>query len=579
MSSIWERIKEHKVAQWSLAYAAAAYTVLHGTEMVSNALEWPHVFVRLVTLLLILGLPLVITIAWYHGHRAQRRVSGTELTIITVLLAVIGTALWRFVPRHEGQAEPKAGTTAQTASAVVPRASTPHNERTIAVLPFLDLSEKRDQEYFADGMAEEILNLLVKIPELKVIGRTSSFQFKGKTDDLRKIGTTLGTTYVVEGSVRRSGDHARVTAQLVDTRDGSHRWSETYDRDIGDVLKVQGEIAAALVRALQLEVAPSILSRMQSSPRSSEAYELYLRGLHGVNRFDQRGFEEAVADFRHALELDPSFASAAEMLADIFAAQASWGYVPMQQGWEQARKAAQAALKLDSQSARAHATLGDVHLEYDWDWSAAHLELKTAVDLAPHDPNVLVTAATERLAVGHYGEALRLLDAAATADPLSAHVHNIAAWVYLRTGRYADAVRVSRRVVEISPTFAWGYADLALSLILDGKPAEALAEIQNEPDPVAQLVGLAEVYTVLHRRKDADAALERLAADHAADSGLFLAVIYALRGQKDQAFAWLDKAYAQKDANLWHVKGQPLLDSLETDLRYKAFLRKMNLPE
>ena len=228
-------------------------------------------------------------------------------------------------------------------------------EKSIAVLPFADMSEKKDQEYFGDGMAEEILNLLVKIPELKVIGRTSSFRFKGKADDLRTIGATLGAAYVVQGSVRRSGDRVRVTAQLFDTRDGAHRWSETYDRDASDVLKVQDEIAASLVRALQLEATASGHLQAQASLRSGEAHDIYLRGLHALDRRDQHGFEEAAADFRHALELDPKYLPAAEALALALRDLADDGFVPAQSG---RRGSAQARLQV---GARPRDTWQHVH--------------------------------------------------------------------------------------------------------------------------------------------------------------------------------------------------------------------------
>ena len=184
-SSVWARLKQHKVAQWTLAYAAAAYALLHGTEMVSNALEWPHLIARVLTLVLLLGLPLVATLAWYHGHRGKQRMSRAELAIIAVLLMISGTLLWHFARPTPEHAIAKIDSAAPTTSLAIAPAPSVIPEKSIAVLPFLDLSEKKDQEYFADGMAEEILNLLVTIPELKVIGRTSSFQFKGKTDDGR----------------------------------------------------------------------------------------------------------------------------------------------------------------------------------------------------------------------------------------------------------------------------------------------------------------------------------------------------------------------------------------------------------
>jgi adenylate cyclase len=471
------------------------------------------------------------------------------------------------------RAEPQTSATARAR----PQSTTP--EKSIAVLPFLDLSEKHDQEYFSDGMAEEVLNLLTTIPKLKVIGSTSSFQFKAKARDLREIGKQLGVVYVVTGSVRRSNDHIRVTAQLIDTGDATQRWSETYDRDASDVLKVQGEVAAGLVRALQLEVAPPILAQSRLSLRNSEAYDLYLRGLHASNRFDQRGFELAIADFRRALELDPSFAPAAEALAQTLDSMTDWGFLAPNTGWQQARTVAQGALKLNDKSAIAHAILGDVSTKYDWDWPAAARELKTAVALAPSDPTVLTYAALGRLAVGQWSEGLRLLDSASAADPLDADVHEVTGWFYVRLGRLADAESAYRRALEISPTYQWGHYYLGVALLIEGKPETALEEMKAEAEEQERLFGLALVYHALHRIKDADATLARLEASYAVNDALEIAEIYAFRGQKEQAFVWLDRAYTQKDSNLYYIKGDPLLKNVEADPRYKAFLRKMNLPD
>jgi TolB-like protein/predicted Zn-dependent protease len=458
-------------------------------------------------------------------------------------------------------------------------AQRPVTERSIAVLPFVDLSEKHDQEYFADGMAEEIIDLLVKIPELKVIGRTSSFQFKGKTDDLRKIGATLGAAYVVEGSVRRSGDHIRVTAQLIDARDGAHRWSETYDRDARDVIKVQGEIASSLVRELQLEVTSALNLQERSVPVNEEAYDSYLRGQHALNRFDQQGFEEAAADYRRALKADPSFAPAADGLALSLANLADWGLVAPEVGWEQARATAKAALKLNSNSPLGHTILGSIYTFYDWNWPAAHREFDTAVALAPNSSTVLVRAARERLAVGDWSEARSYVDTASTADPLDATAFLVRAWTYARIGRLDEAERAARRIVQIAPNFETGHYNLGVVLLIEGKAAEALSEMQLENLPSARLSGLALVYHAVHRIKDSDQALARLVADNDVNIAMSLAEVYAYRGERDKAFAWLDMAFKQKDAFLWFIKADPLLKNLESDPSYKAFLHKMNLPE
>jgi TolB-like protein len=543
-------------------------------QMAREAFEWPAKVSRITLLVLLLCTPIAATLAWYHGHRARQRISATELSILTVLLLIAGTLLWVYAGSRHGESVP----TTRTAATLVTSQSSAPPPHSIAVLPFVDMSEKHDQEYFGDGMAEEIIDLLVKIPELKVIGRTSSFRFKEKTDDLRKIGAALGAAYVVEGSVRRSGDHVRVTAQLIDTRDGAHRWSETYDRDASDVLKVQDDIATSLVRALQLEVAPSMYLQSRS-PLASEAYDAYLRGLHARDRFDEHGFNEAIADFRHALEIDPSFTPAAEGLAWALGYLAFDDYVPAQKGFEQARAAAESALKLDPRSAIAHTILAIVHIEYDWDWPAAEREVNTAMALAPNNAGALTAAAQEKVAVGQWGDAVRLTDAAITADPLDANIYIFRVYSYLRLGRLAEAESANRRMLGISPTYAWGHYFLAMVLLTEGNAQAAQAEIQKEAVLEARDVGLVIVYQALHRPKDAEAAFARLEAENKGRWPLGFAFAYAARGQRDQAFEWLERAYATKDVSLWAIKGHPFLKNLEQDPRYKAFLRKMNLPE
>jgi TolB-like protein/DNA-binding winged helix-turn-helix (wHTH) protein len=282
-------------------------------------------------------------------------------------------------------------------------------QKSIAILPFADLSEKQDQAYFADGMTEEIRNLLGTIPELRVIGRTSSFQFRDRGQDVRKIGAVLGAAYIVEGSVRRSGEQARVVAQLIDARDGTQRWSRTFDRNVVDILRVQQDIATAAARALQQEV---VIVSANGVMHNSEAYDHYLRGVHASDRFDRQGFEEGLAQFRRALELDPTMAAAAVALAETWSSMADWGFVDAADGWERTREAAEAALKLEPKSARAHAVLGNRYLEYEWNWPAARRELQIALELAPHDSTVLGQVAQERVVMGHPEEALQYIDSA-----------------------------------------------------------------------------------------------------------------------------------------------------------------------
>ncbi len=447
-------------------------------------------------------------------------------------------------------------------------------EKSIAVLPFVDMSEKKDQEYFADGMAEEILNLLVKIPDLKVIGRTSSFQFKGKADDLRHIGSSLGVAYVVEGSVRRSGEHVRVTAQLIDAHSGAHRWSETYDRGLGDVLALQSQIAISIARALQLAVGADDM-RPPRSLNNTEAYNLYLRGR---SAYDGAGdIPEAQSDFEQALALDPSFLRAAESLAWMYAYAGLTQELPSRLAWQRAKEGAQNALGIDANSAPAHAVLGLMHAEYEYDWTAADAEIKKALELSPRDPMTLDFASRLASHRGRYQEALLRIDASLAVDPLNPRTHRRKGFVLYFLGDDRGAEREYRRSLEIVPTFDWDHLLLTWILVARGDLEAALTESKAEPVSGARDQCLSIVYHALGRHAESDAALARLIKE-LPEWGSGVAIAYAYRGERDQAFKWLDNAYTSRDADLllW-IKGQPFLDSIRSDGRYTALLRKMNL--
>jgi TolB-like protein/Tfp pilus assembly protein PilF len=450
-------------------------------------------------------------------------------------------------------------------------------DKSIAVLPFVDMSEKKDQEYFGDGMAEEILDLLAKIPGLKVIGRTSSFQFKGQTQDLRAIGEKLGAHYILEGSVRKSGDQLRVTTQLIDSKDGTHLWSQTYDRDISNVLKMQDEIAIKVVRALEVEVTVSDLFS-HPSLRNAEAYTLYLRGEHAEGRWEPQGWEQAVSDYQRALELDPSFAYAAGSLAGVYMFGGLVGYMPPAVAFEKARHFAELAVKLDPNDAEAYGLLGGIHYQYDWDWVAADQDFKRALAIAPNDPNVLQPVAAFSLAMGRLDDALKLINAGLELEPLEPSNHFWLGSVQLRRGRPAEAEAAIRRTLEIAPTYTFGPYILGLVLLARNHPQAALEAFLKEPSDAGRLTGSAVAYFALGRKSDSDAALA-LRVKNYANFPLGIAKIYAFRGEYDEAFKWLDRAFEQKDALLYTVKGTTELDNLRSDPRYKAFLRKMNLPE
>jgi len=567
----WARIKRHKVVEWTLAYVAFGYALLHGIQMLREAFDWPLTVSRLTAVGLVLGAPVAVTLAWYHGHRARHRVSGQELSILIALLVVAGSVLW-WASRTGGTTHADS-TVAGDAMHSNPALS----EKSIALLPFVDMSEKRDQEYFADGMAEEILNVLAKIPGLQVIGRTSSFQFKGKNEDLRKIGIELGAAHLVQGSLRRSGDHIRINAQLIRSTDGLQEWSGSYERQVGDVLKMQQEIAVSLARALQLTVKEKSVSR--SETHNPEAYDLFLRGLHAFDQFDKGGLEEAANNFQQALALEPSFIRAAESLALTHFVQADNTYVPAANGFERARTDAKRLILMNPRSEMGHAILARIYTDYDWGWDAAQREAAEALAIAPRSVVGHYAAAAAENVLGQWDEAERHERAALSADPLYSDMHQLLGATLYGKGRFAEAETEYRRALQISPSYDYVHFQLTADLLALAQPDVALREIQLDSLDSDRLSGLAVVYHALGRKADSDSALRQLTQQNANSNPYQIALAHAYRGETDQAFDWLDRAYSQRDFELTLVKGEWLLKSVRGDPRYKAFLRKMNLPE
>jgi TolB-like protein/DNA-binding winged helix-turn-helix (wHTH) protein/Flp pilus assembly protein TadD len=496
---------------------------------------------------------------------------------IAAVTGLVGLAIRAVVVRTHGLPSSTTNVPVTVAPSLAGATPIPVSRYSIAVLPFVDMSQKMDQAYFADGMAEEIIDLLTKIPGLKVIGRTSSFRFS-KSDDLRTIGAQLGVAYLLEGSVRKSGDHIRVTAQLIDSRDGTHLFSETYDKDLTDVLKMQDEIAIALVRALPIDLETNDIV-FRPALRNPEAYTLYLQGLQASNRFDQEGMEQAVSDFERVIELDPSFAPAYLLLGNAYFILGAYGFMPPAIAFEKDRLANEQALTLDPSLALAHAQLGDIHRAYDWDWAAADRELKKALALAPADGNILFYAAVQSLGMGRWDEGLKQVNAALAIDPLNPSRYQILTFIQSSRGRLEEAEAAARRALELTPLAPFGHSFLGNVLLLRSRTDAALMEFSKETVDSARQGGLAMAYFALSRKAESDAALAQM-THHPTDHPFFIARVYAFRGEPNEALKWLDLAYAQKDSGgLPLIKGDPLFRKIEGDPRYKAFLKKMNLPE
>lgn len=498
--------------------------------------------------------------------------------LLFAAVTVIGAGYFA-VDRLVRSKRPAAGlqTSASTGEPGGPAQGAIH-DKSIAVLPFVDMSEKKDQEYFADGMAEEILDRLAKVPELKIIGRTSSFQFKGKNEDLRAIGNALAAAYVLEGSVRKVGDRVRVTAQLIDTQRGTHLWSNTYDRDFGDVLNLEEQIAGGIARALQVTI-DSYAARPARRLRNVEAYNLLLRGRLAIDRGDADALRESEEDFKQAVALDPELVEAEEGLADALVAQVANGYLPVHIGWENARVAAERTLRLDPNSAPAHALLGARFAFYAFDFPAADAELAKALALSPRNSSALAARARVALMRGRFDEARRLLNAAIAVDPLSPYYLQLLGVIHYLDGQLPEAEAALRKSIEVSPKYAASQFVLGQILLARGDRKAALSEMEKEMPDGGRDAGLAIVYHALAKHAESDAALAQLTRRQATDWPYGIAQAHAFRGERDAAFLWLERAYSQRDPDLQFVRSDPLLKNVAGDPRYKALLRKMNLIE
>src|SRR5882724_5396209 len=586
-----DELKRRNVGRVAILYLVVCWLILEPVHVIFHMLEVPVWANRLVIIIMALGFPAALIFAWAYEltpeglkpaaevdpHASIRAQTGQRLN--RAIIAVMAVALSYFVidkfwlSKHPG-AEP---TAAQVVPATVPAAAA-ISDKSIAVLPFTDMSEKKDQEYFADGIAEEVLDRLAKVPGLRIVGRASSFQFKGKNADPISIGAALGVAYLLEGSVRRDTGRVRVTAQLMEARTGSQRWADRFDSDVIDVLHVQDTIAAEIARALQIAVEVDTVPR--SSAKSPLALDVYLRGLHSYDRLTREGSETAVANFQQALTLDPTFAPAAIGIAKAYFFIGVAGWSPPKVAFERAREAAQLAQRLDPRSPSPHVWMAEIHTHYDWDWAGADRELQQAFALGPRETYGVQAATTLAAARGSWDEARQLAIEAIELDPLDAAAQGTPGFeIYLRCGRFAEAEQSFRRSLQIAPGWSSGQYFLGEALMLQGHHEAALAEFRKETPDDGQLEGSAMVHFATGRKSESDSQLAEAIRHNGTSWPSEIARVYAFRGEKDRAFEWLNRAYEMRDEDLYFIKGDPLFKNLEADPRYKAFLRKMNLPE
>jgi TolB-like protein/predicted Zn-dependent protease len=443
------------------------------------------------------------------------------------------------------------------------------------------MSVAKDQEYFSDGLSEQLINDLAKVSGLKVVGRPSAFQFRGKNEDLRDVGRKLGVANVLEGSVRREGNNVRITAELIKADDGVQLWSQTYDREIKDIFAVQDEIAQAATDALQVKLLGGNGQPVASTSRSTnpEAYQAYLQAQYFICRGASKGdLDKALAFTDMAIKLDETYAPAWALRATVQNMMATVSLTDVTEGFRNARDDAERAIALDPTSASAYVALATTQIFYDWDLDAASTCLTKAAALEPSNADVLQIRSRLSALLGNLDQALKLGEQAVALDPLDSTSRLQLGHVLYVASRYDEAQAELQKALGLNSQAVFVHATLGKVLIAERKPQQALAEIEKEPSEWGKLTGLTLAYHALRREQDSNAALAELIAKHHTDSAYQIAEVYAFRGESDKSFEWLERAYEQRDAGLPEVKTDPLLKNLRNDPRYAYFLKKMRLP-
>ncbi len=545
-----EQLKHRNVIRVGILYLLVCWLILDPVHVVFHMLEVPAWANRLVLVLMAVGFPAVLLFAWVYEitpeglkptvevepSRSIRKQTGQRLN--RAIFAVMAVALTYFVvdkfwPSQHITTEQPATPAASVALGTAP-AATAISDKSVAVLPFLDMSEKKDQEYFADGM---------------------------------------------EGSVRKYGNHLRVTAQLVRADSGYHLWSQTYDRDLHDVFEVQDEIANAVVQALQISLMGGPLTRQKGGTQNLEAYLLYLRAAKENSAYSAAALKEARKYAEQAIKLDPDFILAWTMLGFINVNLAQLRELPVRDGYERARELGQHALQLSPDLAEAHILLGYIHRTYDWDWAAAQSEARQGLALDPKVWYALQFNGQVAASIGDWDDAERYLRQVLVNDPLNPQTLWDLGTTLYRAGRFAAAETEYRKLIELVPDYAWARAYLAKTLLAEAKPEAALVMAEQEIDEANRLDMMPIVLQAAGRRAEADEALKALTSKFADSDAYYVAMNYAYRDDHDLALQWLERAYKQRDSGFVEIVGEPLFKNLAADPRYKAFLRKMNLPE
>lgn len=481
---------------------------------------------------------------------------------------------------------------AARAGAEAPRAVTiaadTQEAPSIAVLPFVSLSRDADNECFADGLAEELLNVLAKIRGLRVAARSSAFKFKGQPGNAADVGRALNVATLLEGSVRQAGARLRIAVRLVKVADGYQLWSQIYDRTLDDIFAVQDDIAQSVVRELrptllgnegdavaEREATSAVALAVRGRSKDPEAHRRFLLARHFVDRNTREDTVRGIGYLGEALALEPEFALAWAELGRAYANEANWGWAPAAEGYARARDALTRALALEPDLPEGHAGIAWIRMSHDWDWQGAEASFRRALAIAPGNALVLHQAGILTANTGRFDEGIALARRAVEQDPLGATAHFFLGLIFTGAGRYEEAIGAISKALEIAPQSIAMHAWLAVVLTLHGRLAEAQEHARQEPEEWGRRFALAVTGHAAGRAAESDAALRDLVAGNSRDAAYQIAEVHAFRGEIDAAFEWLERARVQRDAGVAWTKVDPLLCALHTDGRWVAFLRKV----
>jgi TolB-like protein/Flp pilus assembly protein TadD len=513
-----------------------------------------------------------------EAARSPRPVPQARKALWLIALAVlVGAGCLALYTLVISKRASDAGRTPDAAFSAGPATQSAIPEKSIAVLPFVDMSEKKDQEYFSDGLAEELLDLLAQVPDLRVPARTSSFYFKGRSDDIATIAQKLRVAHVLEGSVRRAGTTIRVTAQLIRADNGYHLWSRTYDRDLKDIFRVQDEIASSVVDALKAQLLPSQQIASRHRTTNTEAYTEYLMGNKFRERDTSEANQSALAAYQKAVTLDPTYAAAYSGLAD-----AEWRVADQltsePAAYQRALAAADQAITLAPESPDGYWARGRLRLLYLFDWSGADGDFRKALQIDANDIRVLRDYSGLLAVRGQSADAVTMLHRALALDPLSITVWRALGQLLTDTGPLSEARFAAHRVAELSPDAPAAIYLLGRIDVLDGRPQVALTELKKVPVGFS-LVDIAMAEHSLGHEIESQRALEELIRQHSNMYAYQIAEVYSWRGERDKAFEWLERAYRQRDGGMTYVTYDRILANLRGDARYRALLRKLKLAD